>query len=248
MGLLDLPAPLFAWTDGVLDGIAPATLRLILWGIVAGAASMALYWALSPQGRIAAVKAKAAEARRTLDAYEGEFGDAWPLIRRMLGLSFRQLGLVTWPAVVASLPVLCLIAWLSTAYGHAFPAPGTVVDVDAVPDRLQARWVDGSGQAASPVPGEAPHIVVADGGGQVVGDIALSAPVPTLHKREWWNVLIGNPAGYLPDEDELERIDIGLPRREFLAFGPSWLRGWETVFFTALLACSIAIKVGFRVE
>src|SRR3546814_11655026 len=81
MGLLDLPAPLFGWLDGALGHLMPATARLILWGIAAAILSMVLYKALSSQERIAVTKAKAAEARRTLDGYDGEFAGAWPLIR-----------------------------------------------------------------------------------------------------------------------------------------------------------------------
>jgi hypothetical protein len=92
-----------------------------------------------------------------------------------------------------------------------------------------------------------PRIVLADGAGRVVGEIAMTAPVPVIHKREWWNVLFGNPVGYLPDASPLERVDVELPGREYLGFGPSWLRSWEFVYFVVLLACSIAIKVGFRI-
>ena len=58
VGLFDLPAPLFAWLDGLLSGLAPPTLRLVLWGLVAAALSMGIYWLLSPQERIARAKAK----------------------------------------------------------------------------------------------------------------------------------------------------------------------------------------------
>lgn len=246
MGLLDIPAPLFAWLDQLLGGVLPASARLALWGIAAAILSMGLYRVLSSQERITIVKAKAAEARRALDAYDGEFAGAWPLISETLRLALRQIGLVIGPAVAASVPVLCLIVWLSTAYGHSFPAPGSDVDIRTVPQELQARWVDEvplSQEAATP-----PHVVVADEAGRIIGDFALPAPVSTLHKRAWWNAILGNPAGYLPDTVSLDRIEIDLPRREFVSFGPSWIRGWEGVFFTVLIAGSVAMKIGFRIE
>jgi hypothetical protein len=249
MGLLDLPAPLFAWLDGALGHFMPATARLVVWGIAAAILSMALYKTLSSQERITATKRKAAEARRALDAYDGEFAGAWPLIRETLRLALRQIGLVIGPAVAASVPVLCLIIWLSTAYGHSFPAPGSEPDIRTVPQQLQARWVDeGDPSQESAAPSQPPHVVVADAAGRIIGDFALSAPVSTLHKRVWWNALLGNPAGYLPDASTLDRIEIDLPRREYVPFGPSWLRGWETLFFTVLIAGSVAMKIGFRIE
>lgn len=249
MGVFDLPAPLFAWLDGLMSGVAPPTLRLVLWGVVGAVLSMALYWALSPQRRIARTKAEAAEARRALDAYDGEFAGAWPLIRRTLRLALKQVGLVAWPAVAASLPVLAMLAWLSTAYGYALPAAGTEVDVRTFPRALPARLVHGADEEEPPPSSAAPpRIVVADESGRVVGSVPLTAPVSTLHKREWWNALFGNPAGYLPDDAPLERIEIDLPQKEYIALGPAWLRSWYVVFFAALLAGSLAIKIAARIE
>jgi hypothetical protein len=41
-GVFDLPAPLFSLIDGALAGFLPDTVRLIFWGMAAGAASMGL--------------------------------------------------------------------------------------------------------------------------------------------------------------------------------------------------------------
>jgi hypothetical protein len=123
VGLLDLPAPLFAGLDSVLGDVAPPIMRLAIWGIVAAVLSMGAYWLLSPQTRIAQAKADALAARRALDAYDGDLAGAWPLMGRLLGTALRQLGLVTWPALLGSLPVLALLAWLSTTYGHALSGP-----------------------------------------------------------------------------------------------------------------------------
>ena len=247
MGLLDLPAPLFAGLDSLLSGLAPPTLRLALWGVIAAVLSMGAYWLLSPQTRIAQAKADALAARRELDAYDGEFAEAWPLMGRVLRTALRQLGLVTSPAVLGSLPVLALLAWLSTSYGHSFPADDAEIPVRATPQigdvRVQAVQPDA--QAAA----HAGHqVVVLDDAGNVVKRFPLSAPVPMIHKRQWWNALIGNPIGYLPDSSPLEWIELGLPQREYLPLGPSWLRAWYVVFFGVLLGASLAIKVAARIE
>jgi len=242
MGVFDLPAPLLAWLDGGLGQIAPPTLRLIFWGLVGGAASMALYWLLSPQRELAGTKAEAAQARRSLDAYDGDFAEAWPLIRRVFGLALRQLRLVLWPALAAAAPALCLFAWLSSAYGYSFPGALASIDVKTAPGELQAQLV-------TPAPGAPEHqIVVADQAGRVVGMVPWAAPIATIHKRQWWNILFGNPAGYLPADSEVERIELGLAPNEYLPFGPSWLRPWYAVFFAALLAGSLAVKFVGRVE
>ena len=240
MGLLDLPAPLFAGLDGLLSSLASPTLRLVIWGVIAAVLSMGAYWLLSPQKRIAQAKADAIAARRALDAYDGEFADAWPLIGRVLGAAMRQLGLVTVPALLASLPVLALLVWLSTAYGYAFPGDADI-PVRTLPEAGAAR--------AQPVQAQAGHeVVVLDDAGNVVERISLSAPVPTIHKRQWWNALVGNPIGYLPDSSRLEWIELGLPQKEYLTVGPAWLRAWYVVFLGVLLAASLAIKFAARIE
>ena len=246
MGLLDLPAPLFAAVDDALGAFAPAWLRLVLWGLIAAAFSMGAYFVLSPQRRIARAKADALAARHALDAYDGEFAGAWPLIRDVLKSAFRQLGLVTWPAIVSSLPVLALLVWMSTTYGHGFPDPGATVDIRTVPNGLEAR-LETPTSAAEPS-GQHREIVVIDGSGEVLHRLPWPAPVATIHKREWWNALLGNPAGYLPEGGPLERIDLDIPAKEYLPIGPAWLKAWYVLFFGVLLAASLAIKVSARIE
>jgi hypothetical protein len=246
VGLLDLPAPVFAALDSLLSGLAPPTLRLVLWGVVAALLSMGAYWLLSPQTRIAKAKADALAARRALDAYDGELAEAWPLMGRVLRTALRQLGLVTSPALLGSLPVLAMLAWLSTTYGHAFPPDGADIPVRTTPEAGEARVQPVQAEADAAAEGH--QIVVLDAAGNVVERFLLSAPVPTIHKRQWWNALIGNPIGYLPDSSRLEWIELGLPQREYLSVGPSWLRAWYVVFFGVLLAASLAIKIAARIE
>jgi hypothetical protein len=90
--------------------------------------------------------------------------------------------------------------------------------------------------------------VVTAAGGEVIGDIALAAPVPTIHKKQWWNTLIGNPLGYLPDDGAIEAIAFDLPEKDYLGFGPGWLRPWYVLFFTILVIGSLAIKIVGRIE
>jgi hypothetical protein len=236
VGLLDLPAPLLGWLDAQLGSLLPPSVRLLLWGAAAGAVSMLLYRMVSPQAAIAHGKRELLGARRALDEHRGSFDEAQPLLRRLLRLALRQVGRTGWPALLASLPVLCLLAWLSSAYGHTFPAPGSAPRLETVPAALAAEWVETS-----------PPRIALDAGGERA-DVVLAAPVTLLHKRRWWNALIGNPAGYLPAAAAADLIRIELPHREYMAFGPAWLRGWPPLFFSALLAASIALKVLARIE
>ncbi len=244
MGAFDLPAPLFAWIDQAMSGFASPSLRLVVWGLIAAGISMGLYWLCSPQHRLTDVKIRAAMARRDLNSFDGEFAEAWPLMRSMLGLSLRQLAMTTLPALWASIPVLALIVWLSTAYGYALPDGQSAIDVQTSPDLdVSAEYRLANGTASS----NYPRLIVKDSAGDVVSDIALAAPIPTIHKRQWWNRLFGNPLGYLPRDGKIEAIEIGLAEKDHLGFGPAWLRPWYVLFFSVLVLGSLAIKLAFRI-
>ena len=245
MGLFDLPSPLFAWLDQAMSGFAPPSLRLIIWALIGAALSMGLYWLFSPQGKLTDIKTRALAARRDLNAFDGEFAEAWPLMRSMLGLSLRQLAMTTLPALLASLPVLALIVWLGTAYGYGLPEGDGSISVETTP-ALQAQAELRTLDNASPE--NPPRLVVTDPDGSVLSDISLAAPVPTIHKKQWWNTLIGNPLGYLPAEGEIEVIAFELPKHDYLGFGPGWLRPWYVLFFTVLVLGSLAIKMIGRIE
>ena len=109
MALFDLPAPLFATLDAGLATVLPAVARLAVWAALAGVGTLFLYKWLSPQGRIGEAKRAAREARRALNGFDGEFGDAGPLIRDQFVTAFRHLGLVVIPTLISILPLLALL-------------------------------------------------------------------------------------------------------------------------------------------
>lgn len=237
MGIVDLPAPLFTWLDELAGGL-PLLLRVLAWGLVAGIGSMLVYLAVSPQQAIARGKREQLSARRRLEAFDGELAEAWPLMRHLLGTSLRQVGRVLLPALLASLPLLCLVAWMSNRYSVHLPADGTPPALEVAPARWQARWEPA---------GEGATIALMDGE-RVVTRVDMAAPASLIEPRHWWNALIGNPAGYLAADGGPQRIDIVLPRTEVLAAGPDWLRGWEASFFCALLLSSLALKTTLRIH
>lgn len=242
MGLFDVPAPLLTWIDNAMAVLLPPLPRLVVWGVIGAVISMLLYRILSAQKKIALGKQELNAAKRRLDAFEGQFSEAWPLISRMLKVAVVQVGRVGWPAVVASLPLLAMLCWLSTAYGYGYPAPEAAPMIQTEPERMHAEWIDGPAECFCP------RIVISNGNAEIVADVVLDAPVPVIHKRQWWNVLIGNPAGYLPEEAPVEKIHVALPHKAYLPFGPAWMRGWEISFFLPLLLASIALKVIVGIE
>ncbi len=239
MGLLDLPSPILTQIDRWLDQVPPLA-KLVLWAALGAILSMEIYRLLSPQRRIGQIKAALERTRDHVSRFDGEFAEAWPHIRRMLALALRRVFIVLPATLLASLPVLVFIIWLDGNYGGTFPPAGEPVSV-AVPGAFEGRWID-QGDGAPP------RAEVVDPAGEPVLDVLLTTPIAVVHKRRWWNMLVGNPAGYLPDEAPVERIDIALPRQEFLPVGPSWLRGWEATFFAALVLFALVFKSVRRIE
>lgn len=232
MGLLDLPAPLFAVVDDALAAILLPQGRFVVWAGLGGCLSILLYALLSPQRHIATAKTKALAARRALLAYDGDFAGALPLMVASFKAALRQLGLVAPAALVSALPVVSLVLWIETVYGHGFPPLGQAPAIHTEPRDLATRWHEEKRMR---------KVEVLASTGQSVAKIRLIHPVTRIHKRHWWNFLVGNPAGYLPQHGPAEIVEIALPERDYLGIGPTWLRSWATIFVPALILSSLVL-------
>lgn len=238
MGLFDLPAPVFRGVEALMSPL-PAAVRLIVWAMVAAALSMWFYKLLSPQKRLADAEAEALAARRELNAFDGDMDEAWPLIARMFRSAWSRVALALPSALLASLPIIALIVWLSNDYGYRFPGESEHAPATAAPIGYQAAVVARGDEGR--------RVVVRAPEGDIISEVAMDAPVPVIEKRRWWNWLIANPAGYLPEGVPVDRVEVALPALEVLPVGPSWLRGWEVPFFGLFLLFSLVIKKAGRI-
>jgi hypothetical protein len=229
MGLLDLPAPFFDFVDRNLLGALPPVARLILWAIAGAAVSLTLYRWVSPQRRIAAAKAAALDARRRLNAHDGDLESALPLMRQSMKAALRHVGLVFPAALIASVPVLALLVWLDVAYGYQLPQGAQTPTVSVEPASYNGQWQPNG------------SIDVRDQSGAEVARLTLAEPITRIEKRQWWNAIVGNPAGYLPEQGPIDSVTIALPERQYLPVGPDWLRSWLTVALAVLVIASLLI-------
>lgn len=241
MGVFDLLNPFFYGADAWLAGFLPPVSRLAVWGVAGALVSMGLYWLLSPQNMIVELKACIKYSQRALDEHQGTLREAFPLMRYSLALALKQVAVILVPALVASLPLLFLLGWLYSAYSYRFADPYTASPITTVPARLDARWAAG---------GVAPEhvIIVTDPTGRRLARIRMTAPIPVVARRQWWNVFFSNPNGYLPAHGPVKSVSVALPAKTYLDFGPSWLRGWEAVFLAELVVVSLLIKFIFRIH
>lgn len=237
MGLFNLPSPVYEFVDRAVAAAAPAPWRLVFWAIVGAVATLTLYKWLSPQAKIAATKERVAETRRWMLDHDGDLASAMPLIRAQLGVAFHHLALVLPATLIASLPALTLMVWLDTSYARALPDDPPPIEV--VPPTLEGTW-----RAEA----DAPRITVRERDGSTVADIPVGKPVPQIEKRRWWNVLVGNPAGYLPDQGPAERVTVHLPEQSYLPFGPGWARSWIALFMPVFFATSLVFYRIARIQ
>jgi predicted AlkP superfamily phosphohydrolase/phosphomutase len=258
-GVFDLASPAFGGIDRVMTGWVPQWGRLAVWGLVAAFVSMGLYRLTSNQKRLAVNKKELAALQKRLADFDGPMSGLWPLLGRNFALAGHQLWLSLVPAVIASVPVIFILAWASNAFDARAPEVGSAVQVEAHPSDGRSlpplRW-RGDGAAAQAADGvwnvawpaaERPLELI-DSDGTVLLTLPMAAPVGTVHQRRWWNALVGNPAGYLPSPGDVDTVELGLPRSEFLPFGPGWLRGWIAWFFGVVIVMSLALKFLWRLH
>jgi hypothetical protein len=129
---------------------------------------------------------------------------------------------------------------LSTADGRALPPVSWAGDgkaVETAPGTWDVTW---------PAAGAELHLRDSDDSPLLT--LPTAAPVRTVHQREWWNSLIGNPGGYLPAPGDVAVAQLGLPQPTVIPFGPGWLRGWLPATLVVLVALSLFLKFHWRLH
>jgi hypothetical protein len=253
MGLFDLPAPLFDSIDGLLATLLPPVLRLVIWGVLAGWLSMIVYRLFSDQEKISALKALQKDRQNSIADFDGEFSELMPLIRHTLALGFRQLGHALGPALLATVPVLFIVIWVAGEFGHVIPPEGSEVFLSVEPAGGEIRWSPSTevrttenGWIINWPSMERPLIMTDEQ--QTLLVLPLERAIPIIHKKRWWNLLMANPLGYLPQDGKTDVVHIGLPEAVIIGSGPAWMRGWMFSFFIVFLLSSIAFKLLLRLD
>ncbi len=252
--LFGLAIPAFAAVDGMMATAIGPLARVIVWGGLMAVLTMFLYRLISPQQRLTVLRTQAAAARQRIAAFDGELEGLWPLVSESLTLSFRQIGTILGPGLLASLPLVTCLVWLDSAFGYRTPDPEQPVRVEAMPagEVVQANpsgaltAEDRDWNLRWPRPGE--EVQLRDGQGTTLIVLGDAPGSKLVERRRWWNLLIGNPMGYLPENSRVDRLTFGFVPLQLHGVGPPWLRSWVAPFFISLIVLSILIKIVFRIE
>jgi hypothetical protein len=258
LGLLDLPAPLFQALDDVFAFLhVPGVLRVVAYATVCAWLGMRLYGRFSDQPRLTELRGEVVRSQRALALHDGDFAALRPLIRQNLRLSLRQLGLTLRPALLASLPLLFVLPWLSNRFQFDAPVSGAAVSVCAQPAAAatslhwQSAIMHAAGEPGCWIlnwPDADTQATLVNANGESLFAFKKDIQSNFVHKFIWLNWLIGNPNGYLAAAAPLDRLVLALPAHEMVGIGPAWVRGWELWFFCALLLVSLTLKMRWRLQ
>lgn len=227
--------------------------RVVCWGVVAGALSMGLYALASPQRRLKTLIDESNAARKALAAFDGDFSLALPLIRRTLSTSLRRLMFVLVPSLLAGLPVIAVLVWLDDRFGYDLPQPGQTVAVEVLPHSALVGWQPeesakavSTGQWLVTWPDADGLVQLKSAEGVALVSLPCGASTAICQKG-WVETLFSCPSQSLPAGSSVESATIGLPPREMLSFGPGWLRTPLAVFLCVTCLSSLTVKGGFRI-
>jgi hypothetical protein len=252
MGLFDILNPLFTGIETYCLSWIPAWARVALYGLGSGIATMLLYAKFSNQDALTQGKQaskKALSRLRELDP-EAEFDVVLATMRKAIAEPLKQAKTAAIPALWASLPLVFVLVWLGNSYSYQAPSAGSTIQALTEPFvRLQeGNGVHRSeGQTYSLTWPESGQIELKELTGDLIISIPSSTHVPLIHKRKWWNMFVGNPAGYIRESAPITSVEFTIPPKELIDFGPHWLRSWLVFYFAVLMAAAVAIKVKFNI-
>jgi hypothetical protein len=245
---------IFRNIDTFLRSFLPLWGSLVLWGLLGGGAVMGLYALLSPQRRIRAKKQEIKELKAEMKDDSLGFAGTLRLTRQNLRRAFELLGLVLPPSLVAMLPALCMMLFVSILYSYQVPEAGQDLKVKTTPYSLKVR-VQSGGVVVNT--GKSGFVVIMDKKPRIriyeskriiyswTPDMLMDGSV---RKRPWWGGLLPEGAGYLPEDSVTEKISIGFRTLRVIGGVPRAIGGWEFSYFLALTISAVLVKVKFRIE
>lgn len=253
--MLNLVFPIFDAVDVGCAGFLPLSVRVVIWGVVAGIFAMLVYRATSNQNAIAALKLEIKDLQRQmLDPQLDNFADYSAIARRNLAVSVRLLAKTLTPALMSGLPVVLIASWVHSLHGFHLPPAGAEIvargvpaagSISVQPQNLARAVADGV--AITPQQPDADISFLVDGETVYAGS-PFSFPSPTIGKRQWWNVFLEARSGYLSSDADLQEIQFDVPKTRVLSRGPDWLAGWEPLFFVGVFLSAIAMKFCLRLQ
>ncbi|MEN8128751.1 MAG: hypothetical protein ABFS45_00870 [Pseudomonadota bacterium] len=240
--------------DGLMAGWLSELVRICVWGFVSGAAAMLLYLVTSDQESIVVLKKETSDLRKRMLKEDLPYNEVMNLMKENLLVSFRFLRKVLTPSLLASIPVLLIALWLGAFLTYTLPENSESVSMDIVPPdselsfKPENRFIK-HGDKVYFLPGKnADPVSILSNKGLVYSGRPDNGPVSVVYKRQWWNTLVENGAGYIEPESPAQEIRWNFPRKLFLESVPAWVATWEFPFFFSVFIVAFVLKVVLRIQ
>ncbi len=229
LGLFDIANPILLPLDDALAKFLPPVARVVVVAALLTWFGMWLYRISSGQKHLRALKRLARRGDRGLHDPNIEFNELLRRARRSIGLQMAILARVFVPSVLGMVPLLFGMSAVSSRYSHSLPDVETPRTWCVQPEtaatriRLNDKVMPTACVELPWEPGFGARVQFDDV--EVTHDLGKGAS-NILHQRLWWNLLIGNPGGYLPDSAGMTSLSVKHPDRQLVGFGPGWIRHW----------------------
>lgn len=232
---------------------ANEALLIVFWAFLLSIVSMLVYKFFSPQERLKKLKKEQQLIQEKMKDEELMEEQAVPMAKKLLVVSSKRLSLTFFPALLSGLPILLMWGFLSFHFDRQAPKVGEKVAVYLYPKNAAVSLgeqevspdEEGKGIIAWP---EKKELGVKDQSGLLAFTLHANQPEYFINQWRWWNLFIPSPYGYISKESHLNALWMELPIKEYLPFGPWWVRSWFAIFVLAMFLFSITIKTVLKIE
>lgn len=249
-GLLGIPFLLYSAVDRVIAGVLGSAGTVIVLSLTCSVIVMLLYRLCSPQAELKRIKLRMREIQAALLADPDDLRAVLRLSGENIRIALKRFLFTVLPTCIAILPLLSVTSWINSRYGAAFPSSGEVVAVQVIPGDVSilSPAPDGVAFMTNAVAVAAGSFSVLDESQSLLVTVRDSMSSSFIARKVWWNVLMGNPLGYLSPDSDIEALVFDVKRQNVLPFGPDWMRRWEALFFVCMALGSFSLKIFLKVE
>lgn len=254
-GLVNAFYPPLSFVDHLLTAIGfNAAIRIGIWSVLSGVLVIGLYGICSKQRAIKAKKRRLVALRARLSTLQDvEFAEVLNLSWLNVRHSFSLLGMVLVPTLISALPVMVIITWLNLFYTYQPPISKTMV-IDLLPasenfrviPEVQAHKLK-EGQYEVDLTSVKPFRFL-DQAGTIYEGIPFKPAIAEVDTWHWWNVFLGNEAGYLRADSQVRKIIFHFEKYRIFQGTPDWMATWQFVYFAGLMMTACCLKIYFKLE
>ena len=257
MGLFDALTPFWSTIDGLLEPFSNSFIRISFWALISALVSSLVFKKLSSPEKISQLKIKLKNMQNQLNQHDGDFSELKGLAIGTIKLSIKRMVLTFIPALLASIPILFILTFLSNHYELQQPQLNENI-------RLSIDWGNNQSQELALMQSSK---TIKSGTIQTINWPSSDNPINLInaidkskimtfpfdtsniiHKKQWWNSLIGNPAGYLVNNNNINSISFDFKTQQIIKFGPLWVRSWLFIYFFMTFTFSIIFLFLFKIK